>query len=84
MRFAMSSTSPYANLHRLNVPLIVSIGAAFDYYAGTRKRASPLMCRLGLEWLPRLVREPKRVWRRNFVSTPMFLAMIGRQRITSS
>jgi len=59
--------------NELNVNIIASIGAAFDFYAGTVKRSNPLWIKFGLEWLPRLVREPKRLWRRNFVSTPCFI-----------
>lgn len=62
-----------ANVEQLAVPVIGSIGAVFDYYAGTTKRAPPWICRLGLEWLYRLPREPKRLWERTFVSAPLFL-----------
>lgn len=65
----------------LNVPVIGAIGAAFDFYAGTRKRAPQWVCDLGLEWLPRLLREPSRLWRRNFISTPVFLARVLRQKL---
>ncbi len=66
---------------RLNVPFMAAIGAAFDYFAGTRERASASMQGAGLEWLPRLIREPRRMWKRNFVSTPVFLYYIIRQKI---
>ena len=66
---------------RLNVPFTAAIGAAFDYFAGTRERASASMQSVGLEWLPRLIREPRRMWKRNFVSTPVFLYYIIRQKI---
>jgi N-acetylglucosaminyldiphosphoundecaprenol N-acetyl-beta-D-mannosaminyltransferase len=51
-----------------------AIGAAFDFYAGNVKRSAPMFQRLGLEWLPRLVREPQRLWRRTLMSAPRFLA----------
>ena len=61
------------NRHRLTVPLVGSVGAAFDYLAETKTR-SPLWFREhGLECLPRLVREPARLWRRTFLSAPLFL-----------
>ncbi|WP_282148877.1 WecB/TagA/CpsF family glycosyltransferase [Algibacter lectus] len=63
----------YANQTSIEANVITSIGAVFDFYAGTVKRSSPFWIKLGLEWLPRLVREPKRLWKRNFVSTPLFL-----------
>jgi N-acetylglucosaminyldiphosphoundecaprenol N-acetyl-beta-D-mannosaminyltransferase len=64
----------------LNVPFIAAIGAAFDFFAGTKRRASAPLQNAGLEWLPRLLREPRRVWRRSFVSTPVFLYYIFLQR----
>ncbi|MEL7451149.1 MAG: WecB/TagA/CpsF family glycosyltransferase [Pseudomonadota bacterium] len=62
-------------------PLYAAIGAVFDFYAGTVKRSPEWAGRLGLEWLPRLLREPRRLWRRNFVSTPLFLGRILRQAL---
>ncbi|HYD32271.1 MAG TPA: WecB/TagA/CpsF family glycosyltransferase [Azospirillaceae bacterium] len=70
-----------AHRERLQVPFCGAIGAVFDFYAGTRKRAPRWICRLGLEWLPRLLREPARLWRRNFVSSPLFLAMVFAEMI---
>lgn len=49
------------------------IGAVFDFYAGSIKRPSNFWVGMHLEWLVRLVGEPKRLWKRNFVSTPIFL-----------
>lgn len=66
---------------RLIVPFIAAIGAVFDYYAGTKKRASPFLQKLGLEWLPRLIREPKRVWRRMFASAPVFVFWVFREKV---
>ncbi len=70
----------FANRHRLNVPLVGAIGAVFDFYAGTRERAPAWIRNLGLEWLPRLLREPKRLFRRNLVSSPLFLSMVVREK----
>ncbi len=66
---------------RLNAPLICPVGAVFDFYAGTVRRSGEFWIRMGLEWLPRLLREPGRLWRRNFVSTPMFLYYLVREKI---
>ena len=63
----------YANKAKLPAKVITSIGAVFDFYAGTIQRSSPFWINIGLEWLPRLVKEPKRLWKRNFISTPLFL-----------
>ncbi len=63
----------YVNKEQIEAKVIVSIGAVFDFFAGTVKRSGPIWIKLGLEWLPRLVKEPRRLWKRNFVSTPLFL-----------
>ncbi|OJX91081.1 MAG: glycosyltransferase [Paludibacter sp. 47-17] len=63
----------YRNEKEIDANLICSIGAVFDFYTGRIKRPGKYWQRLGLEWLPRLVREPKRLFRRNFISTPHFL-----------
>jgi N-acetylglucosaminyldiphosphoundecaprenol N-acetyl-beta-D-mannosaminyltransferase len=64
------------NRHRLRAAVIASIGAVFDFYAGTNPRAPQWMCKLGIEWLYRLVREPRRMWRRTLVSAPKFIALV--------
>jgi N-acetylglucosaminyldiphosphoundecaprenol N-acetyl-beta-D-mannosaminyltransferase len=64
------------NRHNLNVPVIASIGAVFDFYAGTYARAPQWVCRIGLEWAYRFMLEPRRMWQRNFVSTPKFLWLV--------
>lgn len=61
------------NKERLQAATVCSIGAVFDFYAGTVKRPSQFWINLGLEWLPRLFKEPKRLFKRNFVSTPKFI-----------
>lgn len=60
----------------LDATIICSIGAVFDFYAGNVKRPSQFWIRLGLEWLPRFLKEPKRLAERNLVSTPKFLLEI--------
>lgn len=69
------------NRDRLDVGFIGAIGAVFDFYAGNVKRSHPIFQRLGLEWLPRLLQEPRRLWRRNFVSSPLFLAKVFAQKL---
>ena len=54
----------YANKAELNAQIICSIGAVFDFYAGTIERPSKVWRDLGLEWLGRLVKEPKRMYKR--------------------
>ena len=54
----------YENKEALNTKVICSIGAVFDFYAGTVERPSKVWIDLGLEWLGRLQKEPKRMWKR--------------------
>ncbi len=68
------------NKDKLNVNFIGAIGAVFDFYSGSKKRAPDWICNLGLEWLPRLLREPVRLWKRNFVSSPLFLIAVFKQK----
>ena len=66
----------FANKNNIDANTIVSIGAVFDFYAGTIKRPSKFWVSIGLEWFPRFLKEPKRLARRNLVSTPKFLLEI--------
>lgn len=63
----------------LRAPLLVGVGAAFDFHAGVLAQAPPWMQRNGLEWLFRLSREPRRLWRRYATQNPRFLASFARQ-----
>lgn len=73
-----------ANRAALQVPLVCAVGAVFDFYSGTKKRAPEWARNLGLEWLPRLLREPRRLWRRNLRSTPIYLKDIAIEVISTS
>ncbi|MBH0203990.1 MAG: WecB/TagA/CpsF family glycosyltransferase [Nitrospira sp.] len=57
--------------------VMIGVGAAFDYHAGTVKRAPLWMQRSGLEWLFRLMSEPKRLWKRYLVTNSLFLMYLG-------
>ena len=59
---------------RLEAPVLVGVGAAFDFHAGLIPQAPVRMQRLGLEWLFRLVQEPGRLWRRYLRYNPRFVA----------
>lgn len=59
--------------HMINVKIISGIGAVFDFYAGTVKRPKNIWIKLHMEWLVRFLGDPKRLWKRNFISTPLFL-----------
>jgi len=63
----------YEHKARLNVPVAVGVGAAFSFLAGTVQRSPRAITRLGLEWLWRLAKEPKKMWRRDFIDGPQFI-----------
>lgn len=69
------------NRDRLEVPVVVGVGAVFDFFTGNVRRSHPVFQKAGLEWLPRLLQEPKRLWRRNFVSNPAFLGEVLSSKI---
>lgn len=58
-----------------------TIGAVFDFYAGTAQRAPQWWQEHSLEWLYRLMKEPKRMWRRYVIGNPLFLWNIRKERI---
>jgi N-acetylglucosaminyldiphosphoundecaprenol N-acetyl-beta-D-mannosaminyltransferase len=64
---------------RLSAPLLVGVGAAFDFHAGLVPQAPRWMQRNGLEWVYRLIREPRRLWRRYARYNPRFLLGFLRQ-----
>lgn len=65
----------WIQLHRgrLDVPVMVGIGAAFDFLAGTKPQAPVWMQKAGLEWLFRLCCEPRRLWKRYLVGNSLFI-----------
>jgi N-acetylglucosaminyldiphosphoundecaprenol N-acetyl-beta-D-mannosaminyltransferase len=69
-----------AHVGRLKAPVLLGVGAAFDIHAGTLAQAPVWMQRHGLEWLYRLVREPRRLWRRYLSNNPRFLLGVLRRR----
>lgn len=67
------------HLGKINVFWMIGVGAAFDFHAGTARRAPGFLRRIGLEWLYRLAFEP-RMLKRNFYSFP-FLILVAREAI---
>jgi len=61
------------NRGKLNVPVIIGIGAAFDFLAGVKPQAPKWMQGCGLEWLFRLICEPKRLWKRYLIGNVKFI-----------
>src|SRR3954467_4132512 len=64
---------------KLDAPLLVGVGAAFDFHAGPGPEAPQWMQKLGLEWTFRLAQEPRRLWRRYARYNPRFVAGFLRQ-----
>jgi N-acetylglucosaminyldiphosphoundecaprenol N-acetyl-beta-D-mannosaminyltransferase len=70
-----------AHRGRVNA-VMVGVGAAFDYHAGTLQRAPSWMQHHGLEWLYRLLKEPRRLWRRYLITNSLFVWYALTQRVT--
>jgi N-acetylglucosaminyldiphosphoundecaprenol N-acetyl-beta-D-mannosaminyltransferase len=66
---------------RLQTPLLIGVGAAFDFHAGLVPQAPNWLQEAGLEWAFRLAHEPRRLWRRYLRYNPMFLAAFAGQFI---
>lgn len=64
---------------RLNVPLLVGVGAAFDIHTGKTKDAPDWMKRAGMQWFHRLLQEPKRLGPRYLINNPRFLIRVALQ-----
>lgn len=65
----------FEHRHRLNVPLVLGVGAAFKFLAGTVRRAPERVGHLGFEWLWRFAHEPRRLWRRVMIDAPQFVGL---------
>mgnify|MGYP001199337704 FL=1 len=72
----------HQNFDRLHVKShICSVGAVFDFYAGSIERAPNWMISIGLEWLYRLLKEPKRMWRRYLIGNTVFMIQIIKEKL---
>lgn len=71
----------WMRMHRdvINVPVIIGVGAAFDFISGSKKQAPKWMQRGGLEWLFRLICEPRRLWKRYLIGNVSFLYLVGKE-----
>lgn len=68
-------------LEHLDVPLLVGVGAAFDYHTGRIRDCSPWIKRAGLQWLHRLLQDPRRLWKRYLRNNPAFVWNIALQML---
>jgi N-acetylglucosaminyldiphosphoundecaprenol N-acetyl-beta-D-mannosaminyltransferase len=62
----------------VGAPVLIGVGAAFDFLSGHKPQAPRWMQRSGLEWLFRLGTEPRRLWRR-YAEYPLFVALVAAQ-----
>ena len=65
----------------LRAPVLIAVGAAFDFHTGTVRQAPRWMQRSGLEWLFRLGMQPRRLWRRYLIDNPWFLWELALQKL---
>lgn len=71
----------FQHKEQLDAKITCSIGAVFDFYAGTVERPSPFWIKLKLEWFVRLVKEPKRMWKRYLYYGPVYIQLILKEKL---
>ena len=82
--FGMPLQEDWIGRHRASIaaPVVLAGGAVFDYASGRLPRPPRWMTRRGLEWLGRLLIEPRRLWTRYVVGNPLFIARVLRARLS--
>lgn len=73
----------YEHRDKLNAPVIIGVGAAFDFIAGIKRQAPRWMQKCGLEWFFRLCCEPKRLWKRYLIGNTRFIYLLIKHAIKS-
>ena len=63
-------------MQEMQVPFCMGVGGSFDIVAGLTKRAPVWMQRSGIEWLHRIIQEPRRMWIRYARTNPVFIWMV--------
>jgi N-acetylglucosaminyldiphosphoundecaprenol N-acetyl-beta-D-mannosaminyltransferase len=69
------------HLNRVKAPVMIGVGAAFDFHAGMKRQAPRWIQRIGFEWLFRLYTEPRRLWRRYLSIVPRFILLTTAQAL---
>jgi len=69
----------HSHREKLNIPVMLGVGAAFDFIAGAKPQAPRWMRDNGFEWLFRLMTEPNRLWRRYLVNGSLFIYYAGKE-----
>lgn len=64
---------------RLNASVLIGVGAAFDFHAGVKRQAPRWVMRAGLEWMFRMIEEPRRLGPRYLINNPLFVGLVIRQ-----
>ncbi len=72
----------YNHFQELKAGHVCCVGAVFDFYAGTIKRAPKWMIDMGLEWFHRLIRDPRRMWKRYLIGNSKFLWLVFKERLS--
>lgn len=70
----------YETADELGMP-VIAVGAAFDYHAGVKSEPPELIQRMGLQWLHRLIQDPRRLWKRYLVTNTLFVVLLAGQRL---
>lgn len=70
----------YENMHKYQIPMSFSIGGTIDFIAGEQKRAPKWIRKIGFEWLYRLLKDPKRMFKRYIIDDRKFLRLIWKYR----
>ena len=68
-----------SHLGSIHAPVMIGVGAAFDFHAGIKRQAPKWIQRSGMEWAFRLLHEPKRLGRRYLINNPAFIFLIAQQ-----
>ncbi len=71
----------FEHKHKLKVPAMVGVGAAFDFLSGNKPQAPKWMRNSGLEWLFRLIKEPKRLWKRYLIGNSLFIFLVLKEML---
>lgn len=74
----------HENKDKVDTNIVCSIGAVFDFYAGTVNRPSQFWIKIGMEWMVRLSNEPKRMWKRYLYYGPVFIAKILKRKLADT
>lgn len=68
---------------KITAPVMVGVGAAFDFHAGLKSQAPRWIGKCGMEWFYRLCTEPRRLWKRYLVNNPLFISYFAMQTLGS-